>query len=239
MFAEKKGSNEYEVWPVGKHHFRHDSEVLELPAGWCTVESGDATLTRRIKTQCEHWVILGKFKNRITSKGLCAPQADVERIRRELEAERTTPEYQKKLEQGRQYRARKQDHYVEEFEREVLEFLRFDEKWHELAKRLAHAVTEHATPVGSGTVARTQRIAIEERAEAAVIAWMRHQTTCYDQMHIPKIAGERRHVRRELAEKSRQILDQYRRGLDVDLSSCPLAKALNYPQNFDEFSKID
>jgi len=49
-----------------------------------------------------------------------------------------------------------------------------------LAIRLARAVADHATPVGSGTVARTKRIPVEERAEAAVIAWMRHQTTGYD-----------------------------------------------------------
>lgn len=44
-------------------------------------------------------------------------------------------------------------------------------------QRLDRVVTHHATPVGSGTVARTKRIPVEYRAEAAVIAWMRHQTT--------------------------------------------------------------
>jgi hypothetical protein len=41
-----------------------------------------------------------------------------------------------------------------------------------LAEKLAAAVPQHATPVGSGTVAGTERIPIHERAEAAVIAWM-------------------------------------------------------------------
>ncbi|MEZ6128720.1 MAG: DUF2293 domain-containing protein [Planctomycetaceae bacterium] len=50
---------------------------------------------------------------------------------------------------------------------------------------MATAITAHATPVGSGTVARTQRIPVEQRAESAVIAWMRHQTTAYDHMKIP------------------------------------------------------
>eukprot|EP01035_Chromulina_nebulosa_P056444 gene56444-77358_t len=57
----------------------------------------------------------------------------------------------------------------------------------------------HATPVGSGTVARTKRIPIEQRAEAATIAWMRHQTTGYDSMTIPREKGLRREVRRMLA----------------------------------------
>ena len=78
----------------------------------------------------------------------------------------------------------------------------------ELADRLARAVTEHATPVGSGTVARTKRIPVEQRAEAAVIAWMRHQTTGYDGMAIPRVKGKRREVRRMLARRSHELLGQ-------------------------------
>ena len=64
--------------------------------------------------------------------------------------------------------------YVEDFLGAVVAFLGFHEKYAVLADRLAKAVTDHATPVGSGTVARTKRIPVEQRAEAAVIAWMRH-----------------------------------------------------------------
>ena len=44
--------------------------------------------------------------------------------------------------------------------------------------------------MGSGTVARTKRCPLSE-AEAAVIAWMRHQTTAYDSMVIPAFAESR------------------------------------------------
>ena len=37
---------------------------------------------------------------------------------------------------------------------------------------------------------------IEQRAKAAVIAWMRHRTTAYEQMAIPRAKGKRREVRR-------------------------------------------
>jgi hypothetical protein len=87
-------------------------------------------------------------------------------------------------------------------------------------------VTNHATPVGSGTVARTKRIPVERRAEAAVIAWLRHQTTAYDDLAIPRVKGERRRVRRLLARQSRQLLDAYRRGNPVDAAHCPLQQAL-------------
>ena len=94
-----------------------------------------------------------------------------------------------------------------------------------LAAALADAVTAHATPVGSGTVARTERIPVAERAEAAVIAWMRHQTTAYDDLAIARVKGERRRVRRELAERSKRLLDVYRRGEAVP-AMCPLRGAL-------------
>ena len=70
--------------------------------------------------------------------------------------------------------------YVEDFHGAVIVFLAFHPTHAGLEDRLARAVTEHATPVGSGTVTRTKRIPVEERAEAAVIAWMPHQTTGYE-----------------------------------------------------------
>ena len=96
----------------------------------------------------------------------------------------------------------------------------------DLAHRLARAVADHATPVGSGTVARTKRIPVEERAEAAVIAWMRHQTTAYESMKIARIKGKRREVRRMLAQRSKELLSRYRRGEPVG-EECSLEKALN------------
>ena len=89
----------------------------------------------------------------------------------------------------------------EDFHAAVLKFLAFHPKHADLAVRLARAVADHATPVGSGTVARTKRIPVEQRAEAAVIAWLRHQTTAYDSMKIPRIKGKRREVRRMLAQQ--------------------------------------
>jgi len=94
-----------------------------------------------------------------------------------------------------------------------------------LAERLARAVTKHATPVGSGTVARTKRIPVEQRVEAAVIAWMRHQTTGYDSLVIPRVKGKRREVRRMLARRSHDLLERYRRGESIP-ESCPLMRAL-------------
>ena len=59
---------------------------------------------------------------------------------------------------------------------------------------------------------RPRRIPVGRRAEAAVIAWMRHQTTGYDGMVIPRVKGKRREVRRMLAQRSQELLARYRRG---------------------------
>jgi hypothetical protein len=68
-------------------------------------------------------------------------------------------------------------------------------------------------------------IPLEERAARAVIAWMRHNTTAYDQLQIKRIKGERRRIRRLLAEHSVTLLRKYRQGLEID-ANCPLQKAL-------------
>ena len=109
----------------------------------------------------------------------------------------------------------------------VRDFLAFDAMYAEMAEKLAEMIAKHATPVGSGTVARTKLIPIERRAEAATIAWLRHQTTSYDHMHIPRAKGERREVWRMLAEESRRRLSAYRKGLKVP-KSCPIRRAV-YP----------
>jgi len=82
------------------------------------------------------------------------------------------------------------------------------------------------TPVGSGMVARTRRIPVGERAEASVIAWLRHRTTGYDGMTIPRVRGKRREVRRLLAQKSMELLARYRWG-EPAADGCPLWRALD------------
>jgi hypothetical protein len=150
----------------------------------------------------------------------------VEAARTALEAERATPAYARRLANDARRREVAQGEYVQEFETEVASFLRFSPMYAAQGKTLATAVTAHATPVGSGTVARTKRISVDRRAEAAVIAWMRHQTTAYDSMTIARVKGERRAVRRELAEISRKILDTHRRDVPHAAATCVLCHAL-------------
>jgi hypothetical protein len=199
--------------------------VLAVPAGWMLVPPGDAALTRRVKAAGDHWVVQEKRGPKLFSRGVWAAQATVEQIREQLAVERSTEEFAARRASAARRRARVQATYVEDFRAAVKAYLAFHERHLDLAAALAAAVTAHATPVGSGTVARTERIPIERRAEAAVIAWMRHQTTAYDSMAIPRVRGKRREVRRLLAQRSHEILRRYRRG-EPALPSCPLVQAL-------------
>lgn len=205
---------------------RADGQILRVPDDWELLPPGDPGLTRRVKAGGPTWTVMVPFKRRMTSAGVWAPTARIEAARRAVGLERLSPAYQKRLAADRQRREKAQEAYVEDFRGAVLAFLRFAPAHAAAAEQMADAVTTHATPVGSGTVARTQRIPVEERAEAAVIAWMRHQTTAYDDMPIPRVKGARREVRRMLAERSRRLLEAYRKGDAVDAAKCPLQRAL-------------
>lgn len=201
-------------------------EVLSVPDGWALLPPGDAALTGRVKKAGPSWTVEEKRGRKRFSRGVWAPAETIESIRQALAIERQDPAYARKLETGRRKRAAEQADYEQDFEHAVLRFLAFAPLHDELGRQLARAIAAHAVPVGSGTVARTKRIPIERRAEAATIAWLRHATTGYDSMHIPRVKGMRREVRRLLAEHSRQLLARYRRGEPIAAESCLLLRGL-------------
>ncbi len=202
-----------------------DGTILTPPKDWTLLPPGDAALTRRVKAAGDHWIVQEKKGRKMFSRGVWAPAATIDKIRAELETERSTEGYAKRKAADARRREMVQTEYVEDFYGAVVAFLAFHPQYTDFAGKLARAVTDHATPVGSGTVARTKRIPVEQRAEAAVIAWMRHRTTAYDSMKIPRIKGKRREVRRMLAQRSKELLGRYRRGESVG-DDCPLMKAL-------------
>jgi hypothetical protein len=202
-----------------------DGKVLTVPEGWALLPPGDAALTRRVKEAGDHYVVQKKKGRKTFSRGVWAPAATIDRIRAELDAERATEGHARRKEADARRRDQAQAEYVEGFFGAVRAFLAFHPAYADLADRLARGVTDHATPVGSGTVARTKRIPVEQRAEATVIAWMRHRTTGYDGMVIPRVKGKRREVRRLLARRSQELLARYRRGEPVP-EGCPLRRAL-------------
>lgn len=203
-----------------------DGAVLRIPAGWELLPPGDAGLTRKLKALGPTWTVKVRRRRRLESRGVWAPAENVAQARRLVAEQRADPAHAKRRAADARRRARAQEAYVAEFEAEVRTFLAFDGRYHDVEAALARAVARHATPVGSGTVARTRRLTVGRRAEAAVIAWLRHRTTGYEGMKIARVKGRRREMRRMLADDSRQLLGDYRRGDDIDLETCPLQRAL-------------
>ena len=203
--------------------------LLELPSDWSLLPPGDPALTRRVKAAGTCWSLSERRGRKVFSQGLLAPTARIERLKHELEVERANPAYQKKLDAGRERRKVEEAEYARDFADEVRAFLAFSKTFEAEGRALGRRVADHATPVGSGTVARTERIPIEERAEAAVIAWLRHQTTTYDDMTIPRVQGLRREVRRMLADRSRKLLASHRVLASHPAAGCSLCTALAAP----------
>lgn len=196
-----------------------------MPAGWELLPPGDGPLTKLVKAKGPTWLVEVKIGRRLMSRGIWAEGGHIREARQELAARRAAPGYDRKREQELARKEKKHREYVREFSAAVVEFLDFHPRYTELAGQLGWAVAEHATPVGSGTVARTERIPVPARAQAALIAWLRHQTTDYDRMKIERVKGRRREVRRELAARSLAMLRPYREGKEAG-SGCPLQQAL-------------
>ncbi len=210
---------------VGGKPVDAEGNIISPPEGWTLLAPGDAGLTRRVKKHGRFWLLQEKKGRRTFSQGIFAPAAVIELEKSKLDEERNSDHYKKRLVAQQNRRSRQQEEYVEEFKGAVLSFLNFDVKFRDVAEKLAEAVTNHATPVGSGTVGRTSCIPVNRRASSAVVAWLRHQTTPYDRMSIARVKGQRRIVRKMFAEKSLDLLAGYRRG-EEPVQGCPLLKAL-------------
>src|SRR5258708_31868 len=127
-----------------------DGRVLPTPEGWILLPPGDAALTRRVKAAGDHWVVQEKKGRKIFSRGVWAPAATIDRIRAALNAERSTESHAKRKVADARRRDKAQVEYVEDFFGAVVAFLGFHSNHADLADRLARAVADHATPVGSG-----------------------------------------------------------------------------------------
>jgi hypothetical protein len=111
-----------------------DGKIVTVPESWALLPPGDAALTRRVKAAGDHWVVQEKKGRKVFSRGVWAPVATIERIRADLEAERSTEGFAKKKEAGRRDKA--QAEYVEDFFGAVVSFLAFHGNYADLADRI-------------------------------------------------------------------------------------------------------
>src|SRR5438309_8194232 len=91
-----------------------DGRTVAPPADWVLLPPGDAGLTRRVKAAGPTWTVQEKVGRRMFSRGVWASSASVESIRRQLQAERATPEYARKRDADAKRRERDQAQYVVE-----------------------------------------------------------------------------------------------------------------------------
>tara|TARA_B110000908_G_scaffold164815_1_gene213355 strand:- start:631 stop:1308 length:678 start_codon:yes stop_codon:yes gene_type:complete len=200
---------------------------FSVPAGWENLPAGDASVTRKMKSLGPTWTVQEKKGRKAFSHGVWAAKEQIEEAKILVEAQRADPKHQKKLAQLKVRREEKETVFGENFQQEIIEFLNFDQKHHLLVEQLSKLVKEHAVPVGSGTVARSSSVTLDDKAALAVMAWMRHQTSTYDSTSVARIKGARRELRQQIARQSERILAKYRSGEDVDFGGCPLYKALH------------
>src|SRR5712671_3137606 len=111
-----------------------DGKILTAPEGWVLLPPGDAALTRRVKAAGDHWVVQEKKGRKVFSKGVWAPASTIDRIRADLEAERSTESFAKKKEADARRRDKAQVEYVEDFFGAVLSFLAFHGNYADLAQ---------------------------------------------------------------------------------------------------------
>src|SRR3984885_6822894 len=99
-----------------------DGRILNGPEGWVLLPPGDAALTRRVKAAGDHWVVQEKKGRKIFSRGVWAPATTIERIRGDLEAERSTEAHAKRKNADARRRDKAQAEYVEDFHGAVVMF---------------------------------------------------------------------------------------------------------------------
>ena len=76
-----------------------------------------------MKAAGDHWVVQEKKGRKVFSRGVWAPAASIDKIRAELEAERSTEGYAKRKDADARRRDKAQTEYVEDFYGAVVAFL--------------------------------------------------------------------------------------------------------------------
>ena len=153
---------------------------LDVPDGWEFWESGDAFVTRRVKAAGVYWSAW-KPKNRRGGHrrrlGLLAPAAAIDAARNA--AVESAEQRAAARVAGARHRERVEADYQVELRDTVLRWLDFAPEYSDLASGIADGAAAQATVVGSGRVGRTKTLSVDERAELAARAYIRHHHTDY------------------------------------------------------------
>ncbi len=193
-----------------------DHGEIEIPDHWDFLRSGNAFVTRTVKASGIYWVSWKpRNRNRRHRRriGLWAPRDAIADALGQAAATAESRTVQRQ--QSARSRERAEGRYLEELSEAVLKFLSFDPAHADLAKDIASRTAERAAVVGSGRVGRTRLLSIEERAELAARAHIRHHHTDYEDELIELDPEEGddyldREVKAEAGEKVDEFLSRHR-----------------------------
>jgi len=178
--SETLAAQHLDVYATKDGPWNPDHGELEVPADWEFLPSGDAFLTRAVKSAGVYWLSWqprGRNRQHRRLLGLWAPNDAIAAA--QAQAEETAERRAAKRVQGAQSRQRQEDRYRNELEGAIVRFLAFAPAHQELERRIAKETAAHAAVVGSGRVGRTRKLTLDERAALSVRAYIRHSFTSY------------------------------------------------------------
>ena len=170
-----------DVYETQDGHWNPDHGDLEVPPGWEFLASGDAFMTRRVKAAGRYWLAwLPRTRSRQHRRlvGLWAPSTTIDEARSAAE-QSATARARKRVVNARG-RAVHEERYRDDFTSAVVAFLDFAPEHAALGQEIAFSVAAHATVISSGRVGRARQVPLDERAELAARAFIRHRYTDYE-----------------------------------------------------------
>ncbi|MCL4553069.1 MAG: DUF2293 domain-containing protein [Candidatus Marsarchaeota archaeon] len=168
------------IWisPYGGYWAPVHGEV-SIPKNWELLKTGDAGLTRAVRKVGPYWEVVEKARQFTKVIGTLAPAQLIEKVRTERAA--CAEELETKRAASAKSRKRKELLKSGKLRAEIIKYLEFRSEFEKEAQEIAESVVSWTTPVGSGTVGRSQSLSPAEIAERAVRAHLRHEMTNYDQ----------------------------------------------------------
>ena len=168
------------IWisPYGGYWAPDHGEV-SIPKNWELLKTGDAGLTRAVRKVGPYWEVVEKRRKLTTVVGTFAPTDIIEQVKADRAAR--AEDLEAKRIASAKSRKRKELLKSGKLRAEIIKYLEFRSEFEQEAQEIAESVVSWTTPVGSGTVGRSQSLSPAEIAERAVRAHLRHEMTNYDQ----------------------------------------------------------
>ena len=154
---------------------------IEIPPGWELLPRGDTFLTRRVKVAGPYWLAWSprsRTRPHRRAIGVVAPKTAIDEARAAAEATATQRAAQRRS--GANQRDRHEATYRSELAAAIVVYLDFAPRHAQLANEIAERAATRAGEVGSGRVGRTRLLTLEQRAELAARADIRHNHTSYE-----------------------------------------------------------